>query len=315
MLFKLLVFKVAICLFLLAANVKSYKDPLKANDKPYDFIFGWSTGHVGTTTLSRSRTYGNPKNLIFLHETIPRPNNQTNFTKQDLRKQNPVYKMPIDYLQSKQEEYLYIKNIYIPYLVSMKKQYTTLIDLGHHNLYFIHGLVQYLEEYRHIYRILFIRVRRDRYETAISLTYKNPTHQHTNLCTDLHYRYCPINRYQDILLKPPNIDIWINMSEFQKALWMIDEVESRWKNLIVSSPSIARIEVFWSSMSMGSIEQAVRNIANAIGIEFKSSESIQRTQLHAGSKISDMTSTKQLYLEDRRYRELMQYNYNIYQDN
>ena len=35
----------------------------------YDFVFGWSTGHVGTTTLSLPILYGNPTGVAFLHET------------------------------------------------------------------------------------------------------------------------------------------------------------------------------------------------------------------------------------------------------
>ena len=35
----------------------------------YDFVFGWSTGHTATTTLSLPILYGNPPGIVFLHET------------------------------------------------------------------------------------------------------------------------------------------------------------------------------------------------------------------------------------------------------
>jgi hypothetical protein len=70
-------------------------------------------------------------------------------------------------------EYQYCKIILYSFLVNQRGDREVLVDLGHHNLYFAQAFIKYLfKETNETF--LFVRIRRDRYETALSLTYKYP---------------------------------------------------------------------------------------------------------------------------------------------
>lgn len=108
---------------------------------PYDFVFGWSTGHVGSTSLSSASTYSHPRNITFVFEKFPR-------SKSSWRN------------HGKDEEYEYAKK-HLQRLDQLRRNHT-LVDMGHHNMYFIYGLLQMIKQSPEEYRILFIRIRRHR---------------------------------------------------------------------------------------------------------------------------------------------------------
>lgn len=127
------------------------------------------------------------------------------------------------------EEYEYVKNVFIPFLERCKQEKLTLLDLGHHNLYFINGLVQYLTDTS--YKFIFVRIRRNRIESAISLSYKNPGEQYNDLCHNIRCkdcsryavkglitRYCPYDRVEDVVLHPPSKAVWENFTVTQQAV-------------------------------------------------------------------------------------------------
>lgn len=184
---------------------------------PYDFIFGWSTGHVGTTSLTNSQLYGDPSETYFLFEShgafesISIPSDQE-MTKKKWRE------------SSFEEEYLYVKKLYIPFILRARENKTTFLDLGHNNLYFLNALVAYLSE-EATYRFIFVRIRRDRLEAALSLSFKTPDDMFKDICKDLTYRYCPWERVEDVMLHPPSRDVWGSFNTFQRALWMVIAVQ------------------------------------------------------------------------------------------
>ena len=127
-------------------------------DRPFDFVLGWSTGHVGTTTLSRAATYGSPSGVSFTFEDLPPPFARTGKSR--------VRKMPPDFLPGHDEELRFVSERYLPHLLALRGNASTLVDLGHHNLYFADALLSVLHQQRDRHRVLFVRVRRERYGAA-----------------------------------------------------------------------------------------------------------------------------------------------------
>lgn len=218
-------------------------------EKKYDFVFGWSTGHVGTTSLSSAEAYNDPQNIKFIFEANRHPSFVTwlkekwkNFTHEN--------------------ELEFVKSQFIPLMVQMRHNATTLVDLGHHNLYFIYGLLKYMKLNPFKYKILFVRIRRERYESALSLSYSSSRHSVCNML----FRYCPYDRQDDIILKLKNMSKWnTEFSDYHKALWLVDEVEARWQYLLkVYSSYIQYIEVYWSKFIPNSLNQAALNISIAL---------------------------------------------------
>jgi hypothetical protein len=89
---------------------KTYLDSTK-NNEPFDFVFGWSTGHVGTTTLSTKQTYNNPGHIKFIFE--------------EGSQRIESYRKHV----RKDEEH-FVKEKYLPHMLTKRGNYTTLMDLG-----------------------------------------------------------------------------------------------------------------------------------------------------------------------------------------
>ena len=146
-----------------SSNSKTVSDLLL----PYDFIFGFSTGHVGTTALNEGKLYGEPNYVRFIHELHYGP---FEFPEEDAFETEKWKKSNF------QEEYQYAKEVYIPFLIKTKGDCTNdihirtltlsytplvctisydfnwkgdlpvLMDLGHNSLYFVFAMVKYLLE-------------------------------------------------------------------------------------------------------------------------------------------------------------------------
>ena len=82
---------------------------------PYDFIFGFSTGHVGTTALNEGKLYGEPNYVRFIHELHYGP---YEFPEDDAFETEKWKKSNF------QEEYQYAKEVYIPFLIKTKGEDT-----------------------------------------------------------------------------------------------------------------------------------------------------------------------------------------------
>ena len=141
-------------------------------DRPFDFVLGWSTGHVGTTTLSRAASYDSPSGVAFTFEDLPPPFGKVSG--------GPIRKMPRNYIPDRDEELRFVNERYLPHLLAVRGNATTLVDLGHHNLYFADALLSVLHQYRDRYRVLFVRVRRERYSSPSKPPcYQFSSHHHT----------------------------------------------------------------------------------------------------------------------------------------
>ena len=261
---------------------------------------------AGTTSLSKASLYGDPENVLFMHESQHGYflcNNigaklWRNFTFED--------------------EYIYVKDKYFPCINSnYLKGHHTVLDLGHHNLFFISALLEYLTNVKSRIPFLLVRLRRDRFETALSLTFKNLTEQYADLCAHegLMYRYCPYDRQDEVVLSPPNRTAWRGMTVYQHALWMIDEVEARWLKLKEKYPQMNTLEISWGKNRPGSFDLAADAIARLIGvnadIQFESQVGWITGNEHAtNTKISVLSETD-FIAEDKAYRKAMNYDKNF----
>ena len=71
MILKLIIIIIIYTVFATVESFQGKKVPpdVEQKSRRYDFVFGWSAGHTATTTLSLPVLYGNPSDIVFLHET------------------------------------------------------------------------------------------------------------------------------------------------------------------------------------------------------------------------------------------------------
>lgn len=260
-----------------ATNSSSSSSITPLSSPPYDFIFGYSTGHVGTTSMNDGGVFGNPINMQFMHELASGPIEFPNRNKMTTA------------VWSKSDfkaEYKWVKDVYVPFLWKSKGTKDVLVDLGHNNLYFARALVEYLmSETAH--RFIFVRLRRDRLESAISLSFDRPNRQYTDICSSLWYRLCPFDREHDVILHPPSRDAWKALSIFQQALWIVDETEAQWNKLVASHRALNHTEVLWGSKWPGSFDNATLHIGKLLGLNMTthhqgSEHRSKAKRIHAG---------------------------------
>ena len=125
---------------------------------------------------------------------------------------NQIYKKQWQ-LWKYEDEYNFARDVVVPFLVRRAKN-GTFMDLGHYNIYYIDALIDYLAHETN-YEVLVIRIRRERYQTAVSLSYNNPKEMFSDIC-DMAVRYCPRDRIEDVMISVPET-IWVNMSIFQQV--------------------------------------------------------------------------------------------------
>lgn len=282
----------------------------KAEDAPsadhYDFVFGWSTGHVGTTTLSEQRFYGSPDNVTFLHEM--------KFGKQGVPHAEYVYDTEKWLAGNYSTEYQYVKTRYVPWLLLNKyNRSRTLVDLGHNINYFYTALVDYLQHETH-YSFAFARLRRERLETAQSLTFGHPGESFSDVCQDLVTRFCPFDHADEVVLRVPNGTwTWASFSNVQKALWIADETEARWRQLKARVPSLSYVEILWGKAWEGSMDHGALQVARLLGLhrvaKWDPAWPHMEAHVHAGEASTDPVALWQISIEDREYQEKMGFTY------
>lgn len=156
--------------------------------------------------MSEAKLYGQPKHVVFLHES--------NFGKFHINNMNPALWKKSSYSL----EFDFVRDEYFPFLLKNRGDKQTLLDLGHHNLYFMDALLNYLDKETKV-RYLIVRIRRERLEAALSLTFNTPSQQYLDLCAHLGliYRYCPFDRVDDVVLHPPSKEVWGNFTVYQQV--------------------------------------------------------------------------------------------------
>ncbi len=267
-----------------------------SSNEPPDFVFGVSTGHVGSTSFSDRRLYSLPHVLIMFEGHYQNQSILSYTTTSKWKASNHSHEME------------FVESVYIPFLLAIRKQRTTLMDLGHNNLYFLEALIKYFAHSKR-YRATFVRIRRDRYESARSLSYSTPEKELTSICGGLWFRYCPLDRKEDVILKPPSVLIWRSFTIMQQAFWLIDEVEARWLKALKHHPNIDRAEVYWSKEVDGMFDEAASTIGIVLGktttVHFHESWD-KKTHANNDSSISSLLPD--MIRQDELYHRLMNSN-------
>jgi hypothetical protein len=128
----------------------------------YTYVFGFSTGHCGTTALAAKGVFGDgdrQRQIHFEHEMASTRLGYREYTRMNAS-----------------DEYRYVQNLLFREIHKvMTPNQTVFYDNGHHTLYFMDGLLKFLTDTQRQYPSQFkyhiLRLRRNRVETALSLTF------------------------------------------------------------------------------------------------------------------------------------------------
>lgn len=271
----------------------------------YDCVFGFSTGHVGTTALGHPSNYRNSSHVQFFFEGKPfgqgSPVREMYMTNEEYNN--------IEREVGPEQERLFVENKYAPFLNEVMSRSTVvnnrrsvIFDMGHANLFFYRGIAQYFLQSKKPHpfceKLRFVRIRRDRFESAISLTSANPFHIRESLCNnrEVKFGFCPFFNEKSVLLKPLSRQLWDELTIFQQMLWLIDETEARWK-AFVSEYELQGIHFSEFGWSIGhleyqsSIESILPYIASLIDTQ-PATESVKRLHLHSNATTSVLNNPK-----------------------
>ena len=181
----------------------------------------------------------------------------------------------------------------LAYMKLMNRQ--TLLDLGHHTLYFMDALVEVL--LKHSYSFIIVRITRPLLENALSLMYKSPGEPRETIC-DMTFSYCPSERTKTNIIPVVSQATWDSMTVFQQSLWLTEEVEQRWRRLVHNYPSIERLHVDWSSHNKSSFAHGATRIAKLMNCS--------QVHMHPPKTVHAGNLTSQLYNEEDLPRRLQE---------
>jgi hypothetical protein len=210
------------------------------------------------------------------------------------------------------EIYSWVKYIYMPLVQKSSEGKPTVIDLGHHNLYFYDQLVDYLKAETN-FSFAFVRIRRERLEHALSLRFSAPGKPMRDLCKELWFRFCPFDphmRAQEVVNNVSSKVFNNEFTNFQRALWIIDETEARWQRLVKEHPDMPTLELLWGKVWPQSITLSMMDIASQTLFSLDPSKDVvnasqakSHTQ-HFGNGQLDMYNFAK---QDAAYRKLMRH--------
>jgi hypothetical protein len=196
---------------------------LKEKLPPPKVLFGFSTGHVGTTTVEA--VLGG---------------NTTHCPWQE-RLGSFEYRFPDQNLminRSQEEQCIWVQESIIPQLkpnVSASWP-ATYVDMGHFNNlgYVLECLAD--SPMAAAGELAWVRIRRNRYDVARSFSaqFGSPCHDQQYTKDGMHKRtpatsYCPHSqeRHNTPIYLPTPDEVWMGLTPYQKFLWLADEMEYR----------------------------------------------------------------------------------------
>jgi len=251
--------------------------------QPPRYIFGISTGHAGSTSLSNAHSYAGSlkRNITFRMEEYflgfgkwwTWAGTKPSLEEQERKVRND-YKRSIDNLLDSEQSQTYV-------------------DLGHHNLL---GMLRTTPK---VFGddVLFIRFRRDRVHTAYSFSKYN-----RDLCGNA-FRVCPLTDWH--LLSPHSgnwtEDAWRSMTYEQQHLWFVDEVEAEFQQLLRENPDVSYMECNWSD-DLGHCFELVSSI---LGLQVAENGGVNMMH-HTDGKVGKRNRDRIVQL-DEDYRNVMAY--------
>ena len=298
------------------------------------FVVGISNGHQGTSFLGGSERYISGKlsrrrvHFFFERksECVEHPCREElfDFCEEEvhpkLKLRSWYSSIKGDSKESKVQQEKLVENVCMPRW--LRSNPLKVAILGHDTLFYLQGLLKYKNDTH------FIRLRRARKETARSFTLSglkvNPIQQfspvnksncvlqvlkpgkrrgHLNF-----YALCPLERPEDVVLKPPSVEVWRNFSFYQRALWFIDEVEARWTLFLEKNKGVRYSEFSWSSVhpdKYGSMAQVHKSIATLLGL--LPADDGHHVKVHVKTETSDSNLEGLYHDQDKEYQEKMRY--------
>lgn len=199
------------------------------------FVFGFSTGHVGTTSLSQRSMYEcscttrahckcELAGFGFFHETGRR---------RGLQESHPSlyewHEAPLaagGTLAAREADL--VARAYLP----RWSRHARAIVLSHDTLLLYKGILATIPHAQ----LLFVRIRRARHEFVASFS------RYDKMERDW-YRYEP-SGHECVL--PVAAEAWEAMGMRERAAWFHDETEARWRQLRAEQPHVQVLEVEWS---------------------------------------------------------------------
>jgi len=181
----------------------------------------------------------------------------------------------------------------------------TYVDMGHHvNV----GLLGPIVDVLGTDRVHVVRVARHRYDTVRSFASeaKIPCGAETsnghlrngrfNLCPSVH---------KTVLEPPPGV--WEKLDYDQRVLWLIDEVEARWRRLLDTHPDLPHLELSYCR-SEDFTEKVRIPVAELIGDgSIRPKECATHHHTKSQNKKVQVLDNEQLAAKDTEYWKLMQY--------
>lgn len=253
------------------------------------FVLGFSTGHVGTTTLSNQHSYVDGSSPLSSYHFI--------FENVKLR-----VTMNTTFLDEEKYAKKYLKSLVIP------GEHQKCVDLSHYWMSFGRGLIKLLRENEVEVRV--VRIRRDACEVAKSFAESRRGARNAKCLANV--GACALD-VPDLAL-PVDKKGWMAWSPFQRALWMSDETEKRWKTIYEPMLELNHVlEVEWSKSDErfdDPLLAALIPISNYLGLGVN--EDVPRTKEHVNETVSSLErrgewtseETKQIlqYRQDLRAR-------------
>lgn len=251
--------------------------------QPPRYMFGISTGHAGSTSLSKRASYsGSLKaNISFRFENsflgrrtwLSWAGTKPSLEEQEVKVRND-YKLLIDNLLDNDQSQTYV-------------------DLGHHNML---GMLRTTPK---VFGddVFFLRFRRDRVHTAYSFS----KYRH-GLCKN-GYRVCPLTDWH--LLSPHSRnwteDAWRSMTHVQQHLWFIDEVEAQFQQLLRENPHVSYLECNWSD----DLEHCFELVSSILGLQVAANGGAH-SKNHTDGEMGSYARDK-IRRADEDYRSVMEY--------
>lgn len=257
-------------------------------------VVAFSTGHVGTTTLSGLGQYrpGRPS-----AEAACKPSDYRFFFEQGGKQGLLEGKLLAKFhslqrwhdaggrIASRQDnasltarQAKLVLNAYLPTWGADSGSDSHAAVWGHDALLYYKGILALTDKLPHD-RLLFVRVRRSSDEFATSwLTWGY----------EKHYFY--LTPFSPGTVTRVSNETWTGFTGYRKALWYHDEVEARWRELKREHPDVPTLEVYWSKHVEGSFEAACGAVANAMGLTLGK---LRNSKVHVKTTVAPSEMSKQ----------------------
>lgn len=242
-----------------------------------------------------------------------------------------------------QSEIDHVEGSYGPYIVNEVKRriekkmvgdemisVANIIDMSHASLFYYRGLIEVAKKSPEIH-LHFIRIRRDRIETAISMI--NDVKFHDSYFKHAFFTYTPFENTPNVLHKL-DASTWNDMTIVEQVFWVsqlvaatmsmlthncclllshvqfIDEVEARWVELLADNPSLNYTEIYWANRWPGSFETALESVATFAGVVRAPPKKVSNLKHHMDNTTSHNVLLVLEYAAlDRAYQQRMGFAY------